>query len=146
MNKKCLYCGQWYSASRSDQMYCCSRCRQRSYSLQGDLIIPIKKKWFDMIKAGIKKEEYREIKPYWTKRFTNYFGRLFNTNSEKDDFGEMPKWLWTKEKKIVRFRNGYGNNVPEIICECTLKEGYGKKEWGAEMGERYYILTITRIL
>ena len=32
------------------------------------LILPIKKKWFDMIKLGEKKEEYREIKPYWTKR------------------------------------------------------------------------------
>ena len=35
------------------------------------LTLPIKKKWFDMIKSGEKKEEYREIKPYWTKRFEN---------------------------------------------------------------------------
>lgn len=33
------------------------------------LILPIKKKWFDMILLGQKKEEYREIKPYWTTRF-----------------------------------------------------------------------------
>lgn len=146
MYKNCFYCGCGYTASRSDQMYCSSRCRQRSYSLQSDLILPIKKKWFDMIKAGIKKEEYREIKPYWTKRFSNYFTRFYNTNSEKDDFGEMPKYLWFKEKKIVRFRNGYGNNVPEIVCECTLKEGYGREEWGAEPGIRYYVFTIRRIL
>ena len=37
------------------------------------LILPIKRKWFDMIKSGEKKEEYREIKPYWTKRFENYY-------------------------------------------------------------------------
>ena len=28
------------------------------------LTLPIKKKWFDMILSGEKKEEYREIKPY----------------------------------------------------------------------------------
>ena len=33
------------------------------------LTLPIKKKWFDMIKSGEKKEEYREIKPYYDIRF-----------------------------------------------------------------------------
>lgn len=32
------------------------------------LILPIKKKWFDMIVSGEKKEEYREIKPYYDSR------------------------------------------------------------------------------
>ena len=37
------------------------------------LTLPIKKKWFDMIKSGEKKEEYREIKPYYVSRFySNY--------------------------------------------------------------------------
>lgn len=33
------------------------------------LHLTLKKKWFDMIASGEKKEEYREIKPYWEKRF-----------------------------------------------------------------------------
>ena len=33
------------------------------------LTLPIKGKWFDMIVAKEKKEEYRDIKPYYTKRF-----------------------------------------------------------------------------
>ena len=33
------------------------------------LTLPLKKKWFDMIKAGIKKEEYRECSSYWINRF-----------------------------------------------------------------------------
>lgn len=32
------------------------------------LVLPIKKKWFYMIASGQKKEEYREVKEYWTKR------------------------------------------------------------------------------
>lgn len=40
------------------------------------LTLPIKKKWFDMIASGEKKEEYREIKPYYDSRFMNAFGFL----------------------------------------------------------------------
>ena len=34
------------------------------------LTLSLKKQWFDMIKSGEKKEEYREIKPYYTSRLT----------------------------------------------------------------------------
>ena len=37
------------------------------------LILPIKKQWFDMILTGEKREEYREIKPYYTQRFSKVF-------------------------------------------------------------------------
>lgn len=43
------------------------------------LILPIKKKWFDMIKSGQKKEEYREIKPYYDSRFFNIYKRKNTT-------------------------------------------------------------------
>ena len=32
------------------------------------LVLHVRKEYFDQIKAGKKKEEYREIKDYWTKR------------------------------------------------------------------------------
>jgi len=32
------------------------------------LFLILKGNWFDMIASGEKKEEYREIKPFWTKR------------------------------------------------------------------------------
>ena len=44
------------------------------------LTLPIKKKWFDMIKTGEKKEEYREIKPYWTKRLSNNLPAIIRTD------------------------------------------------------------------
>ena len=37
------------------------------------LSLPIKMKWLEMIASGEKKDEYREIKPYWTTRFKNVF-------------------------------------------------------------------------
>ena len=33
-----------------------------------ELRLSLKKNWFEMTKAGIKKEDYREITPYWAKR------------------------------------------------------------------------------
>lgn len=38
------------------------------------LILPIKRKWFDMILSGEKKEEYRDIKPYYDTRLMDAFG------------------------------------------------------------------------
>lgn len=35
------------------------------------LTFNLKKEWFDKIKSGEKTHEYREVKPYWTKRFLN---------------------------------------------------------------------------
>ena len=32
------------------------------------LIFPVKKEWYEKIKSGEKTIEYREVKPYWTRR------------------------------------------------------------------------------
>jgi len=50
------------------------------------------KQWFDAIAAGIKTEEYREIKPYWTKRLE-------------------------KSYDFVQFRNGYRSDAPVMTVE-----------------------------
>lgn len=34
------------------------------------LTLSLKKQWFDMIKSGEKKEEYREFNEFWIKRLT----------------------------------------------------------------------------
>lgn len=38
------------------------------------LDLPLMFKWYDMIDIGEKREEYREIKPYWEKRLLDYKG------------------------------------------------------------------------
>ena len=88
------------------------------------LTLPIKKKWYDMILSGEKKEEYREIKGYYLQRFSKW-----------------PSSDW----KEIRFRNGYSEKSPSFIAKCRLKTGYGKPEWGAEPGKMYYILEIREI-
>lgn len=97
------------------------------------LILPIKKKWYDMIRDGVKKEEYREIKPYYTKRFQN-IGLL--------SFMEDVPNLWTKK---VMFRNGYSDDSPSFVADVRLEIKEGKKEWGAVPGTKYYSLKIEEI-
>lgn len=143
MRKTCFGCGCSYEATRSDQLYCCPACRRRHNRKYTEIILPIKKEWFNMILSGEKKEEYRERKHYWEGRFKRYFGWGYGQLSEdKTDWG----WRFSPGvKKGVIFRNGYGKNAPRFTAECTIEEKTGKPEWGAEEGVIYYVLTIHRI-
>lgn len=95
------------------------------------MTLPIKKKWFDMILSGEKKEEYWEIKLYYETRFMNLWGDTI-----------APKL----EKRRIVFRNGYHKDSPSFVAECTCTIGKGKEEWGAEKDKQYFILTIHKIL
>lgn len=138
MKNTCFNCGCHFYPSRSDQMFCCKNCRYKYYH-GSYLILTLNKKWFDMILSGVKDEEYREIKPYWEKRFSNYFGQHYDFSAK------IPTIVWNNQKKVIVFRNGYGNDKPEFSTECTIAEGYGNEEWGAEKDIKYYVLTIHRV-
>lgn len=83
------------------------------------LILPIKKKWFDMILSGEKKEEYREIKPYYKSRFSKMF--------EMHPYSFIPVGY---DSQKVMFRNGYSNSSPSFIALCSLDIKTGREEWG----------------
>lgn len=138
MDKTCFKCGCHFYPTRSDQIYCSPKCRYDSY--HNGLTLPIKKKWFDMILSGEKKEEYREIKPYWTTRFNRRFGQFWNFE------GDNPVVVWSQQPRIITFKNGYQKNARQFEAECTIREDYGKEMWGAETGVKYYVLTIRNIL
>lgn len=91
------------------------------------LVLPIKKQWFDMIISGEKKEEYREIKPYYDKRL-----------------GYLTEG--TGKVTTIILRNGYRHDSPSVKCKCTVEIGEGKKEWGADPDINYYIIKIIEIL
>lgn len=84
-----------------------------------------------MIKSGIKTEEYREIKPYYTSRF----GFI-------DEDGAKTYLVAT----YIKFRNGYSKKSPTIECFVNIQKGYGKQEWGAEPNKLYYVLTIKKVI
>ena len=82
------------------------------------LHLTLKKQWFDMIASGVKKEEYREMKPYWHKRLN-------------------------KQYDAIQFRNGYSKDAPKMLVElkgiCT---SLGVVEWGAPEKQPVYILKL----
>jgi hypothetical protein len=88
------------------------------------LHLTLKKKWFDMIASGEKREEYREIKPYWTRR-------IAEPGTDYD---------------AVKFRNGYRPDSPTVTVELEgVFSGMGRPEWGAP-NQRVYILRLGDIL
>lgn len=106
------------------------------------LQLTLKKEWFEMIAIGEKKEEYREIKPYWAKRFVStwsYIGenRGLFPNAENTFMSSFDINGLTKYDAII-FQNGYGN-VPTMIVESKgLEVKTGLKKWGAVENEAYF--------
>lgn len=72
------------------------------------LELTLKRRWFDMVASGEKKEEYRAPSDWILSR------------------------LHGKQYAHVRFRNGYAKKSPVVVCEYLGWEtGHGKLEWGA---------------
>ncbi|MBV7300232.1 hypothetical protein [Enterovibrio paralichthyis] len=88
------------------------------------LHLTLKKEWFDLIRSGVKTEEYREMKPYWDRRLIS--GKYFAT---------------------ITFRNGYGKDAPSFVIELIeIQSGLGVVEWGAPEGKPVYILKLGSII
>lgn len=100
------------------------------------LILPIKKQWYDMIVSGEKKEEYREIKPYWKRRIES---AMSNGN-----FGLFVRKLPARIDEMY-IRNGYGNDKPTAKISAIVTRGHGNPEWGAEPDKRYFVFKILSV-
>lgn len=88
------------------------------------LTFPIKKQWFDMIKSGEKRQEYRDYTPYYLSRL----GAKLQTEC------------------MIKFRNGYSKTSPYMICHCKIHYGIGRTEWGAVSGKKYFVLDVLEIV
>lgn len=83
------------------------------------ITLPLAEVWYNMIRTGEKREEYREIKPYWTKRLKLPSGRY-------------------RPFKAVRIRYGYTRKAM-LFRLLGISTGVGRREWGAPR-KRVYIL------
>ena len=98
------------------------------------LDLPLKKEWYDMIKSGEKREEYREIKPYWSKRFVGVDKPLFSHR-----YGYQHANV--KGYTHVRFRYGYTRRTMLYkIDEITI--GRGNPYWGAPTDRDVFIISL----
>ncbi len=109
------------------------------------LTLTIKRPWFNMIVGGAKKEEYREVKPYYDSRFMNLFGAIW-ADGKLLQGEDVPEEIRKDPIQEIVFRNGYSRNDQEIRTRCRLAYGEGRQEWGAEPGKKYYILKIEEVV
>ena len=98
------------------------------------LTLSLKKKWFDMIASGEKKEEYREINQYWKNRLCTF------SSDEDGSFYEI------KHFETVEFTLGYPRKDDmsrrmkfKIEDICFDK---GNPDWGAENGAVYFVIKL----
>jgi hypothetical protein len=103
----------------------------------GYLTLVLKREWFDMIDQCIKKEEYREIKPFWDKVFGN--SKVINGILCIKIKGRF----YRPENVIIEFVHGYVHARDKFMCHCLgLAIGHGKQEWGADPDKQYYVLKL----
>lgn len=95
-----------------------------------DLKLVLKKKWYDMIASGEKKEEYRELTTYWERRLW--------------EFADYTDYLcWPREYDTVTFYLGYAKDRPSMTFKWLGTDiSTGKPEWGAEPGKDYFIIKL----
>ena len=116
------------------------------------LTLHLERKWFELIKAGEKKEEYRAQSTYWIKRLTNCEQNfldfiwdsvcVFPNPTERFNM-ELENWLEQFDR--LRFVLGYAkSNDAERILEFKnpkIRIGTGRPEWGAIPGVNYFVIT-----
>jgi len=107
------------------------------------LKLTLKKQWFDLIKSGVKLEEYREIKPYWIRRLLcdfNFNRACWNIKLNNGSYRDI-------KFDQVQFTNGYSANSPRITVECKgIHIETGRKEWGAVEGVNYFVIELGDVL
>lgn len=98
------------------------------------LHLNLTKKWFDMIESGEKKEEYREMKPYWHRIFQN--GKI-----------KIKGKYYHPTDVVVCFSNGYARDRPQMKFTLNgLSYRGGFERWGAVRGVQYFVLRLGKKL
>ena len=149
-------------SSTTELLKCLSSPNAKSHDDFLVLNLNLMGRYYDMILDGSKKEEYREIKPYWTKR-------LFSLNPEHPNnhgckstvIAEKALQYW-REKGLgieelisegviiakgfthVCFRRGY-TNTHLFVRLADICVGMGKIQWGAPPDTPVFILTLGEI-
>lgn len=96
------------------------------------LHLTLKKQYFDMIAAGIKKEEYREMKEFWFNRLMEF------VNKQPTAF---------KKFGLICFTNGYSKKAPTLLVECKgISTGHAKQEWAEGWTGICFIISLGEII
>ena len=93
------------------------------------LIFPLKKEWYEKIKSGEKIVEYREVKPYWSKRIYFELSKEFRRRFERkfcsyEDFSFSAVKCGEDAKLKCKLRLGYTNKyMTANIVKIEIVDG-----------------------
>jgi len=114
------------------------------------LHLNLKRKWFDMILSGEKKEEYREIKEYYLSRSMDYYCGypiMNNTLALRNNLPDMSIEQINKDTLFrhydsIIFSNGYAKDRDQIEATgVNIRIDTGQEKWGAIPNKKYFVLT-----
>lgn len=122
-----------------------------------NLQMSLKTKWFEMTKSGIKKEDYREINEYWTKRLLYHKESKLTTEEIVRYINNYIFYGYVDVSAIFTYHDlsfkqfnynimtlGYpkSTNTERILKleHKGIEIGYGNPEWGAEPNKLYFII------
>ena len=128
------------------------------------------KHWFDLTLQGIKKEEYRDITPYWAKRLLcmengDNITRCFSKDTIDEICFHIKNWqainyissdevlklfyIKFKDFELTDFRNGYKSldKCPRFIIENKgITIGKGNPDWGYVGDDNVFIIQHGKII
>ena len=103
----------------------CDVCGQKGRC--NNLHLNLHKQWFDMIRSGQKKEEYRDNTLYWRKKLLTGLAPI------KYDY--------------ITFSNGYAKNRAQYLVKVEgMTFAEGKTEWGAKKYQKYFVIRLGAII
>lgn len=117
------------------------------------LTLSLKRKWFDMIKAGTKKEEYREIKPHYIRQFIKFEPLKndlirdynFHKGFDEGEINGIESELLNLKYDEIEFSLAYPSRAKKdkwlTFKNPKVRIGTGCSEWGAELGKMYFVIT-----
>ena len=115
------------------------------------LHLVLKRKWWDKIASGEKKEEYRDVCHYWAIRLLDRQYRWYSQNIDYPNdfidwlcFGLAHNDIAFRSYENVCFHLGYTNNTMTFKI-TSMNVMYGevcRQDWGAEPNKYYFVIKL----
>lgn len=105
--------------------------RQLKRSECAILPLVLKRKWYDMISSGEKREEYRDDKPYWERRISRWL------SNQKSDWRSIDKNKWL----VIGFSRGYRKpDLFFLIHSHEVRDFSDNPDWGEPDGRHFALI------
>ena len=106
-----------------------------------ELDLVLKAKWWDMIASGEKPEEYRDITQHYRSRICAHAKTCEMASVCKANINCHYDSGVPLKHDVVVLRRGYTSTVMRFRIEKVVI-GFGRPEWGAQPGVKYYVIKL----